>query len=122
MDGTGGRHGRVAGSPDDLPRAGRAPAADLGQAPGFVACAVLDTDGGGGASVGLFERRADPDAAGRRVARRTTVHHVGRLPHVLGRTEEGPPGASARALVVHAHPSYSARSRGPGVPAPVARE
>jgi hypothetical protein len=109
MDGTIGCHGRVAGSPDGLPRSGHGLAADSGQAPGFVAWAVPDTGGGGGASIGLFERRA-------------TVHHVGRLPHVLGCTEEGPPGAFARALVVHAPPCYSARSRGPCVPARVARE
>ena len=74
------RYGRVAGSPDDLARAGRELAAVLGRAPGFVACAVLDADDGGGASVGLFERRADLDEAGRLVARWTAEHLAGLLP------------------------------------------
>jgi hypothetical protein len=65
---------RVAGTPDDLARAGRALAAVLGQAPGFVACAVVAADGGGCAAVGLFERRADLDAADRLVARWTAEH------------------------------------------------
>ena len=73
------RYGRVAGSLDDLTRAGHELAAVLGKAPGFVACAVLDTDGGG-AAVGLFERRADLDEAGRLVARWTAEHLAGLLP------------------------------------------
>jgi hypothetical protein len=78
--GTIWRYGRVAGSPDDLMRAGRELAAVLAKAPGFVACAVLDTDDGGGAAVGLFERRADLDEAGRLVARWTAGHLAGLLP------------------------------------------
>ena len=77
------RYGRVAGSLDDLTRAGHELAAVLGKAPGFVACAVLDTDGGGGAAVGLFERRADLDEAGRLVARWTAEHLAGPLPEAV---------------------------------------
>jgi hypothetical protein len=80
MYGTIWRYGRVAGSPEALTRAGHELAAVLGQAPGFVACAVLDADDGGGASVGLFERRADLDEADRLVARWTAEHLAGRLP------------------------------------------
>jgi hypothetical protein len=74
------RFGRVEGSPDDLARAGRALAAVLGQAPGFVACAILAADGSGCAAVGLFERRADLDAAELLVARWTAEHLAGLLP------------------------------------------
>ena len=63
MYGTIWRYGRVAESPEDVTRAGHELAVVLGQAPGFLACAVLDADDGGGASVGLFERRADLDEA-----------------------------------------------------------
>ena len=80
MDGTIWRYGRVAGAPDDLSLAGRAPAAVLGQGPGFVRCAVPAADGSGGAAVGLFERRADLEAAGPLVARWAAGHPAGLLP------------------------------------------
>jgi len=80
MDGTIWRYGRVAGAPDDLSLAGRAPAAVLRQGPGFVRCAVPAAHGSGGAAVGLFERRADLEAAEPLVARWTAGHLAGLLP------------------------------------------
>ena len=73
-------YGRAAGSPEDLDRAGRALAAVLSAAPGFVACAVLHADDGGCAAVSLFERRAELDAADRVVARWMAEHLAGLLP------------------------------------------
>ena len=74
------RYGRVAGSSDDLARAGRALAAVLGTAPGFISCAVLDAGAGGCAAVTLFERRADLDGADRLVAQWSAEHLAGLLP------------------------------------------
>jgi hypothetical protein len=74
------RYRRVAGSSDDLARAGRALAAVLGKAPGFISYAVLDAGDGVCATVSTFERQADLDAADRLVVRWIAENLAGLLP------------------------------------------
>jgi hypothetical protein len=59
------RYDHVAGSPEELLRAGRALAARVSQAPGFVSCAALDGGAGVLAAVCFFETEADLAAADR---------------------------------------------------------
>jgi hypothetical protein len=71
----------LAGSTDDLMRAGRALAARLSQAPGFVSYAALDVGAGVLASVYFFETEADLQAANQIVAAWTAEHLAVVLPH-----------------------------------------
>ena len=74
------RYDRVAGPPDAFVRAGRALAAGLGRAPGFVSCAALDAGAGVLAWVSFFETEADLRAAGRLVAAWEAEHRGALLP------------------------------------------
>jgi hypothetical protein len=74
------RYGRVAGSSDDLTRAGRALAGILSKAPGFISYALLDAGGGACAAVCIFGRQADLDAADRLVAQWIAEHAAALLP------------------------------------------
>src|SRR5919204_6241391 len=75
------RYEHVAGSLDDLMRAGRALAARLSQAPGFVSFAALDAGPGVLASVSFFETEADLAAADRLVAAWVAEHLAALLAH-----------------------------------------
>jgi hypothetical protein len=75
------RYDHVAGSTDDLMRAGRALVARLSQAPGFVSYAALDAGAGVLASVCFFETEADLQAADQLVAAWTAEHLAAALPH-----------------------------------------
>ena len=81
------RYDHVAGTPDDLHRAGRALAARLSRAPGFVSYAALDAGAGVLAWVTFFETEADLLAADRLVAA-WEAEHLGALlprpPQVTG--------------------------------------
>ena len=68
------RYEHVAGSPDEVLRAGRALAARVSQAPGFVSCAALDGGAGVLAAVCFFETAADLAAAGRLLEAWVTEH------------------------------------------------
>jgi hypothetical protein len=74
------RYDHVAGSTDELTRAGRALAARLSQAPGFVSCAALDGGAGVLAAVGFFETAADLAAADRLVEAWAAEHLAPLLP------------------------------------------
>jgi hypothetical protein len=74
------RYDHVAGSLDDLMRAGRALAARLSQAPGFVSYAAVDAGPGVLASVSFFETEADLVAADRLVAAWVAEHLAALLP------------------------------------------
>ena len=73
-------YGRVAGSSDDLAHAGRALAAVLGRAPGFISYALLDAGDDACAAVCIFGCRADLDAADQLVAQWIAEHGSGLLP------------------------------------------
>ena len=75
------RYDHVAGSLDDLMRAGRALAARLSQSPGFVSYAALDAGTGVLASVSFFETQADLEEADRLVAAWVAEHLAAALPH-----------------------------------------
>lgn len=74
------RYGHVAGSSEDVARAGRDLATLLCKAPGFVSYAVLGAEDGGYAAVSLFESRADLDEADRLITQWTAEHLAGLLP------------------------------------------
>jgi hypothetical protein len=74
------RYEPVGGSPDDRARAGRALAARLSQAPGFVSCAALEACPGVLAWIGYFETAADLAAAERLVAGWAAEHRATLLP------------------------------------------
>jgi hypothetical protein len=74
------RYDYVAGSIDDLMRAGGALAARLSQAPGFVSYAALDAGAGVLASVAFFETEADLLAADRLVVAWVAEHLAALLP------------------------------------------
>jgi hypothetical protein len=74
------RYDHVAGAPDDLRRAGRALAARLSRAPGFVSYAALDGGPGVLAAVCFFETAADLAAADRLVAAWVAEHRAALLP------------------------------------------
>ena len=74
------RYDHVAGAPDELQRAGRALAARLSGAPGFVSCAALAGGEGVLAWVGFFETAADLAAADGLVAAWAAEHEAALLP------------------------------------------
>ena len=74
------RYARVAGPPDALQVAGRALAARLSRAPGFVSYAALDAGPGVLAWVSFFETAADLAAADRLVAAWEAEHRAALLP------------------------------------------
>jgi hypothetical protein len=74
------RYDHAGGAPDDRARAGRALAARLSQAPGFVSCAALEDGAGVLAWVGFFETAADLAAAERLVAGWAAEHRATLLP------------------------------------------
>jgi hypothetical protein len=74
------RYHHAAGSTDDLMRAGRALAARLSQAPGFVSYAALDAGAGVLATVAFFETAAELAAADRLVAAWVAEHADALLP------------------------------------------
>src|SRR5438045_8007426 len=75
------RYDHIAGSADDLMRAGRALAVRLSEAPGFVSYAAVEAGPGGLASVSFFETAADLEAADRLVAVWVAEHLAALLPH-----------------------------------------
>jgi hypothetical protein len=81
------RYDHVAGTLEDIQNAGRALAARLSQAPGFVSYAALDGGPGVLAWVSFFETAADQAAADRLVAF-WAAEHLGALlprpPQVTG--------------------------------------
>jgi hypothetical protein len=81
-------HGRVAGSPADVARGGRELAAVLGQAPGFVSFALLETGDGAFASICVFESRAALERADR-LHDRWTAEREARTPLPAGRLTRG---------------------------------
>jgi hypothetical protein len=74
------RFPRIAGSPEDVTRAGRELAAVLCKVPGFVSYAVLEADDGGCTAVSVFESRADLDAADRLATQWIAEHAAGLWP------------------------------------------
>ena len=74
------RYDCVAGSTDELVRAGRALAARLSQAPGFVSYATLNAGAGVLASVSFFETEAELAAADRLMAAWVAEHLAALLP------------------------------------------
>src|SRR5262245_38860641 len=74
------RYDHVVGPTDELVRAGRALAARLSRAPGFVSFAALDAGAGVLAAVSFFETEADLQAADRLVAAWAAGHLSALLP------------------------------------------
>ena len=75
------RYMPIVGSIDEVMRAGRGLTWALGQAPGFVAYAVLDTGDGALASVSVFETQAELEDADHIAARWVAEHLATALPH-----------------------------------------